>query len=685
MSSGAQESVQRIRVLLVRGVALCAGVMVAAGWFVGCMSERRGPRPLNVLLITIDTLRADHLGCYGYERDTTPNLDRLATESILFQDVACEVPITLPSHCSILTGLYPQTHGVRSNGTYRLTEEHVTLAEILREEGYRTGAVVSAFCLAGRFGISQGFDFYDERFSAPLVPGIYPSASGGKPEEFTRDWLLYRYRQPYQKRADEVTEIALDVLKRDDNTPFFLWLHYFDPHAPYAPPEPYFEMFYEGHKSDPSNTTLKDAEILEYMIYPNVTDREYYVAQYDGEIRYTDEQIGRVLAFLEGSGLKERTLVIVTADHGESLGEHGHYFNHGNAIYEPSVKVPLLIYLPDGNDAGSRVKAPAALIDLFPTVLDLLGIRSSQPVQGRSLATLLDGTQSRSSGRYLETIQPEFKQPGGMLRGLLKGQYKYIRTDGLLAPGGIRRELYDLHADPKELENLADAEPEKVEGMENELLQLAALGIAANQESAVVDLTSEDLDRLRSIGYFDSGSKTVAVNVLDLRMEEALRAIRMNPGNAEAHLSLAEAYVRQGMMNQAIEEYEAVLRIKSDHHVAMLRLARAYAEEDQWDLAAGQYEKLIQQRPESVEPYVELSRIYVQQKRWAEAISLLESASPHASQNPLILLALGNCWASRNDLEKAAAYWQKALELDPSFEPALSNLKAIGRRVPAKP
>ena len=201
-------------------------------------------------------------------------------------------------------------------------------------------------------------------------------------------------------------------------------------------------------------------------------------------LSYADEQFGKVVDYLEQSGLRERTLVIVTADHGESLGEHGHFFNHGNSVYEPSVKVPLLLYLPDGRFAGRRTEASVALIDLFPTVLELLQVSSSQPVQGRSLLPLMEGRPRQPVGYYLETIQPEYKQPGGMLRGLLQGRYKYIRTDGLGPTGEIRRELYDLQADPQELQNLVASRSEQTEQMENELLQLATSGTLEAQKAA---------------------------------------------------------------------------------------------------------------------------------------------------------------------------------------------------------
>ena len=295
----------------------------------------------------MDTTRVDHIGAFAYDEIETPNLDALAAEGVLFELAVSPVPITLASHSTMFTGLSPNHHGVRENGTFKLGKDKQTLAEVLKEEGYATGAFVGTFTLDSRFGLAQGFDVYDDDLAA-----------GNKGRR--RSWSTWQgHMRPYGDRpANTVVEPAIAWLEEQNEGPFFLWVHLFDPHQPYEPPQPFLDR------------------------YPG--------RPYDGEIAFADSEIGRLFARLRSLGLAERTLVVFAADHGESLGEHG-YTGHGMRLYEPAVRVPLIASFPGRLRQGRRVKELVRLVDLMPTVLSLLQIDVDRPFDGVDLTDRIEG------------------------------------------------------------------------------------------------------------------------------------------------------------------------------------------------------------------------------------------------------------------------------------------------------
>jgi len=314
----------------------------------------------TILLISIDTCRADHLSCYGYPRQTTPNIDALAAEGILFENTITTIPLTLPAHCSMLTGTIPPRHGVHDNQDYRLDEANITLAEILKDADFTTGAAVSTVVLESKFGISQGFDTYDDRFEA------------------TQD-------APIEERiAGRTTPVALDWLEKNKDKRFFFFLHYFDPHTSYSPPEPFASRF----ASSP----------------------------YAGEIAYTDHNIGQVVDKLKELGIYDSTLIIIAGDHGELLGEHGESA-HAYFIYQGAIKVPLIFKLPAHNKPV-RIQSIAGLIDIVPTVCSLLNIQVPEHVQGIDLSDALKGKDLSAQDRYLfcESLYPTRSHPKTLRR-----------------------------------------------------------------------------------------------------------------------------------------------------------------------------------------------------------------------------------------------------------------------------
>jgi arylsulfatase A-like enzyme/Tfp pilus assembly protein PilF len=393
----------------------------------------------NILLITLDTTRADHLGCYGYPRAKTPSLDGLAREGIRFARAYCPAPVTLPSHISILSGLYPIAHGVRNNG-HHLPSGIKTLAKILKGRGYATAAFVSSFSVDSRFGIDRGFDVYDDTFQpqASLKSANAERRAEGTFDRFSR-WLESNW-----------------------SNRFFAWVHYYDPHLPYDPPPPYKEEF---------------------------KDRPY-----DGEIAYMDHYVGAVLDQLRTKEILEKTLIVVAGDHGEGLGDKVE-IGHGIFLYEAALRVPLIFHnlkiFPRPRVDESEVR----LVDVTPTILELVGLKDEAAgMQGQSLVPRLEGKAGKDLDSLIETFFPRENFGWSELVGIISGPWKFIQ-----AP---RPELYDLKNDPEEEKNLYELEANRSAALktklESELLRLGSDSRASGEPETA---RAEDLEKLRSLGY----------------------------------------------------------------------------------------------------------------------------------------------------------------------------------------
>jgi arylsulfatase A-like enzyme/Tfp pilus assembly protein PilF len=399
------------------------------------------PRPSpNLLLITIDTLRADHVGAYGDKEAETPVLDALAARGTRFARALSAAPLTGPSHATILTGTYPPSHGVRDNATFVLGSSHPTLATILKGRGYQTAGVVAGLPLVSAFGFSQGFESYDEAFHESAGPTGDVKRPGG-----------------------EVADAVVRILEGHPKAPFFVWAHFYDPHAPYAPPSPYKERF--------------------------------ATRPYDGEIAFVDAQVGRVLEALRASGALEQTVVAVTADHGEGLGEHDE-ITHAVLVYQSTLRVPWILAGP-GVPGGKVVEGNAGTVDLVPTLLGLLGVPRPPGLAGRDLVPALRGEGPKEAPLYAESLFGRLNCGWAALRVLTDGSNKLIQ--------GAEPELYDLDRDPAERENVAAAHPEVVARLRRELA--AALEAMAPQgdEARPRKLSAEQEERLRSLGYASAG------------------------------------------------------------------------------------------------------------------------------------------------------------------------------------
>jgi arylsulfatase A-like enzyme len=387
----------------------------------GCGS--RHPPP-GVLLISIDTIRADHMSVYGYARPSTPNLEAFAADAVVFDNAYAASSTTGPSHATLFTGIYAPRHGVNANAVV-LAERHHTLAEVLRDEGYQTAAVIGSFVLDARFGFAQGYDVYQQDFGR----------DEGKFD--IQEWEGIAIRDGFDRRATVVSRRAVEWLTRTrkPHRPFLLTLHYFDPHEPYRPPIEYARRLAAG--------------------------RNNLRAGYDGEIAYVDDEIGRVLAALDKLGLAKTTLVVITGDHGQGLTQHNDPY-HAVNIYEESVRVPLMMRWPGRLRPGRR-SLPVEQVDVLPTILGALDIGAPEEIDGLDLGVGWRSNEDRDLASRPIFLYRQFYSPGRKLRKVvLSGEQFAVRVEDwklIIAEDERRRELYDLGRDPGELENLYDARP----------------------------------------------------------------------------------------------------------------------------------------------------------------------------------------------------------------------------------
>jgi arylsulfatase A-like enzyme/Flp pilus assembly protein TadD len=556
----------------------------------------RGPKiipdsGLNVLLVTLDTTRADHLGCYGYPRAQTPNIDFLCRNGVQFLNAYSSVPLTCPSHCSILTGTYPVYHQVRNNGTYYLAPEIQTLAEVLKSGGLKTGAFVSSFTVDSRFGLDQGFDTYDDMLSPNLA---YKGLNS-------------------ERKAEAVYSSFSRWLDENSTRHFFSWVHFFDPHIPYDPPSPYREEF-------PDNP-------------------------YDGEIAYMDFYIGQIVEALRGHGLLERTLIILAGDHGEAFGEKQEEW-HGVFIYESTIRVPLVFYCAGRLPSGVRVGARVRLIDLMPTVLDMLKIQVPGEVQGVSLLPHIKGKEKQDLSTYIESYYPRENHGWSELVGLIDGTWKYIQ-----AP---KPELYNLSLDPREEKNLI-AEESRVAREKKEKLENMIKGSVSPVVSSQRPLSSEESERLRSLGYVSASASPAGEELPDPkdRIDELLLIQR------------AKDYESQRRFGEAATIYEEILALRPNVAESYVNLALMMTEMKEFNEAAGILEKGLEKMPESEVLLSRLGHTLMLLGRTEQALGTFDRVLKNNPRHFDALLASARMFDRAGRKEDAQSYYQRALEVEP--------------------
>jgi len=540
-------------------------------------------RGFNVLLVTLDTVRADRLGPWGYEPARTPTLDALAASGIVWLDAVAPTPITLPSHASLMTGLAPPKHGVRDNGSFRLAEEKRTLAETLAGAGYETGSFVGSFVLDRRFGLGQGFATYDD----DLGGGV--AASGAFAE----------------RSAEAVTEGALEWLagREGADAPFFLWVHYFDAHSPYGPPAAF-------RTGDP----------------------------YDGEIAYVDAQLARLVSHLEASGQRDRTLIVVTADHGESLGEHGEP-SHSIFIYESTLHIPLILSSP-GLYSEPRVVEDrvAGLVDVAPTLLSLLGVDGLPDADG---VDLLAAPADPDRAVYIESLAPQFGHGWAPLTGLRRHRDKFIQ-----AP---EPEYYDLGERPLEMRNRAD-EAEAARDLSARLATLTAGDLVAARR----EVSAEERAKLESLGYVVGASISVPSG--------ADPKERMPYYN---QFFEAFALAEEGRLSEAAEILEASLRHERGSAKAWELAATIFVRLSRFEDAAAAIVKAVDLSP-NADRLVKLAQMRAMQGDLPEAQRLLDAAEALDPEDGSVWMIRGNLAAAGGDFARAIECFEAAARVDPS-------------------
>jgi choline-sulfatase len=562
----------------------------------------------NLVLVTIDTLRADRLGAYGSTTVATPNLDRLAREGAVALHASAQVPLTRPSHVSLLTGLYPAEHGIRDNVSPPLRAGVPLLAEILQHRGFRTGAFVSSIVLSKQSGLARGFDTYSDRFDI------------GDDDA--------RFLNTIQKRGDTTMAEAAAWLRQPGSQPRFAWVHLYDPHDPYEPPEPYATR-YAGRL-------------------------------YDGEVAWSDELIGRLDAVLAETGLRNDTLLVVTADHGEGLDEHGEAV-HGFFVYETTLHVPLIVRGPRVRP-GTRIEGVTRSIDVMPTVLDLLGLASATPtVSGRSLAPALTGKALTDEPTFAESLTPLIHYGWSDLRALRDGKWKYI-----LAP---RPELYDLDRDPGELKNLADEDPKRARAYRSGIEQQLRLERAARPgpESATAAVPPDMLEKLGALGYVSGSASTE-------------RASGADPKDKIEEYKTLNTLMREGLVGLRERRYaDSLARFQSlfghgvDSFESHYYAARALTGLERWPEAAIHYEAAITKLPSYTAAYLGLADARLAEGQVDQALDAVRRGEKAAPDDPRLIEREGDIERRRGGRDLAARAYERVARMAP--RDALARIK----------
>jgi arylsulfatase A-like enzyme len=444
---------------------------------------------MNVVLIVVDSLRSDHLGINGYDRDTSPNIDKLAKEGVFFTNAICTIPRTSPSVSSILTGLYPHSHGLRFLFTYKLNPNVATLQEILQTHGYKT---IGNDIEMNDTGIERGFDAFN----------LLRWRIINKIKRTIKKTVNWNYKVD---PAKTLTDFAIKSIKKLRNEKFFLYLHYIGLHWPYNPPKPYDEMFESDYKGKHTFNEVNGKISRGDLIFNNNLPKEeikHAIAHHDGSIRHVDFQIGRLLKHLENLNLMDDTLVILTADHGECFGEHNLYFQHGEYLYDEGLKVPLVIKHP--KLLKKKIEKQVQLTDIMPTVLEILNIPSIDKIDGISLMPMIEEDKVVREYTFAESGKNFFKQNKRVYFEGIKGKWRMIRTDEwkliyIPHPDKDIYELYNLKNDFGETKNLIDKEIKIADKLKKELFKW----MEGSQEDEGMDLTEKSKKLLRKLGYME--------------------------------------------------------------------------------------------------------------------------------------------------------------------------------------
>ncbi len=551
----------------------------------------------NVLLVSIDTCRADHVQPYSDGHAQTPVLKSIAQDGLWFADAVSPVPLTLPAHCSLLTGLHPIRHGVRNNYNYALSDEAVTLAELFQESGYATAGAIGAILISRREGLSQGFEYYNDEFSLEEYQAMQPAV---------------------ERRAEKVVASATawlqSHLEKLPEKPFFLFVHFYDPHMVYQPPAPF--------------------------------DSQYADSPYDGEIAYVDRCLGQLTAYLRDRGLYEDLLIVLVGDHGEGLGDHQE-LNHGLFLYEETVRVPFIVKLPQGaiRDPGRACQQSAGLEDVTPTLIELCGLGPT-PVTGISLVPWLLGSAVIEPRDIVLETQYPLTYNWSPLYALRNADWKYIHAP---IP-----ELYRLADDPGETKNQTDSNSALKTEMSSELEdRLIALARDASL-SAVLPVSSDRMEMLASLGYAAGGAAPGIIGP-DKSLPDPKQKI-------DVYLLIDRGLgaLARGFHQRSIELFEQAMRKDPQNPTAYANMGLAYAQMKEWDAAIKLTKKAVELSPENLLAHLQLTRIYTMSGHLEEGQNWLEAILRDFPKQAEAHYQLGEIYLRQQDYSKALQQFQEA-------------------------
>jgi arylsulfatase A-like enzyme/Tfp pilus assembly protein PilF len=608
----------------------------------GQQPEGSVARP-NIVVITVDTLRADRLGCYGFELARTPNIDRLATQGVRVDHAIAPTPLTLPSHTSIFTGLEPPAHGVRHNAIYHVPDQVQTLAERLKTEGYQTQAFVSAMVLHRRYNLNQGFDGYDDQLWS---------------EDDPRAFMIRERSGP--RTMDRVLEwLDAYLIASEDRAPFFLWVHLFDPHAPHEPP---------------------------------AADGKFAPTPYDGEIASVDRQVGRFVEVMQQRDALDDTVLVFTSDHGESLGDHGEK-THGIFVYESTVRVPLILRYPRKLPSGKVYEASVRSVDLMPTILGLADIEPNE-TQGVDLSRALAGAaRPPSLPQYSESLHPELEYGMAPLHGLRLDEWTYIR-----AP---RAELYNRAKDPNETHNLLELSAEDPSVAIPEAAKIQAAKLDQRLTKVLEDskgfgfvsqanpLDQETIDMLRALGYMADPDAKEGLEGMDPKdglqvyaqliesqqllhdgdhaaSAKLLRSLLQElPENVSALNTLAVCEVLMGNPKAAEQHYLKSLAVMPRQYTVLVELGRIYLAERKYESARARFLEALKVVPASVEAMTLMGYLHLNGGRPEDAKRWYDRAIEEDPNYPQAYLGYGDLHLAAHNYQEAKGWYDKALKLQP--------------------
>ena len=628
-------SAKKRSILIIAGGVLLAASAAAYFLFLAgppSFASLRGGRDFNVIVITLDTTRADRLPCYGRQDLSTPTLDAFAARGVRFEKCYAQTPLTLPSHTTLMTGTLPLFHGIRDNGGFFVPQKLKTMAELFKDKGYETAAFIAAYVLDSKWGLNQGFDTYFDKFDF---------------SKFKRISL-----GTVQRPANEILDQALPWLEERKDKRFFAWLHLYDPHSPYEPPPPYDKLY---------------------------ADRPYL-----GEIAFADSQIGRLWSWLESNGLLEKTFIVFAGDHGESLGEHEEQ-SHGFFVYQSAIHVPLIVVTPFPKLRGVISSEVTTLADVLPTVCDMAGLPVPAEVQGRSLLPTFFGRRRKETPlAYSETYYPRFHYGWSDLKSVQDARYKLI-----LAPVP---ELYDIAADPHEEKNLVYLEKKVYERMNAEAEAFIGRAGQNAYETDYSKIDEETRQKLSALGYVGSftdpaklkgktlGNPREKIGIfnrlsearemgLNGKADEAIEIIRgiiaSDPDITDAYFSIGNIYFQVQKYKEAIGYFEQVLGRKPDDSFAAINIALSYESMGRFEEGEKFLLDYIKKGFSDPQLYFMLGNMNYIQKKYDQAVPYFEKCLAANAESATSHSLLGAIDVIKNNLPGAEEHFRKAAEINP--------------------